>query len=94
MFAKWPLRYLDDPKQIFGGAEQIHAVARKGFSAEHPDVARFFANFKIPKADLEKLMADARDSSADKVVAEYYATNKPRFEAMFGSQTASATPAQ
>jgi glycine betaine/proline transport system substrate-binding protein len=94
MFAKWPLRYLDDPKQIFGGAEQIHAVARKGFSAEHPDVARFFANFKIPKADLEKLMADARDSSADKVVAEYYATNKPRFEAMFGSQTAAVTPAQ
>jgi ABC-type proline/glycine betaine transport systems, periplasmic components len=94
MFAKWPLRYLDDPKQIFGGAEQIHAVARKGFSAEHPDVAQFFANFKIPKADLEKLMATARDSSADKVVAEYYAANKPRFEAMFGSQTASATTGQ
>ncbi|CDF96830.1 MULTISPECIES: glycine betaine ABC transporter substrate-binding protein [unclassified Pseudomonas] len=94
MFSKWSLRYLDDPKQIFGGAEQIHAVARKGFSAEHPDVARFFANFKIPQADLEKLMATARDSSADKVVAEYYAANKPRFEAMFGNQTASTTTAQ
>jgi glycine betaine/proline transport system substrate-binding protein len=94
MFSKWPLRYLDDPKQIFGGAEQIHAVARKGFSAEHPDVARFFANFKIPQADLEQLMASARDSSADKVVAEYYAANKPRFEAMFGSQTASTTVGQ
>jgi len=91
MFAKWPLRYLDDPKHIFGGAEQIHAVAHKGFSAEHPDVARFFANFKIPQADLEKLMATARDSSADKVVAEYYAANKPRFEAMFGSQTTTAS---
>ncbi|TWC06680.1 MULTISPECIES: glycine betaine ABC transporter substrate-binding protein [unclassified Pseudomonas] len=94
MFSKWSLRYLDDPKQIFGGAEQIHAVARKGFSAEHPDVARFFANFKIPQTDLEKLMATARDSSADEVVAEYYAANKPRFEAMFGNRTASATTAQ
>jgi glycine betaine/proline transport system substrate-binding protein len=94
MFSKWSLRYLDDPKQIFGGAEQIHAVARKGFSAEHPDVARFFANFKIPQADLEKLMANARDSSSDKVVAEYYAANKPRFEAMFGANTAAATTAQ
>ncbi|KGU85971.1 glycine betaine ABC transporter substrate-binding protein [Pseudomonas mediterranea] len=94
MFSKWSLRYLDDPKQIFGGAEQIHAVARQGFSAEHPDVARFFANFKIPQADLEKLMATARDSSADKVVAEYYAANKPRFEAMFGNQAASATTVQ
>ncbi|WP_341523951.1 glycine betaine ABC transporter substrate-binding protein [Pseudomonas sp. G.S.17] len=94
MFSKWPLRYLDDPKHVFGGAEQIHAVARKGFSAEHPDVARFFANFKIPQADLEKLMAAARDSSSDKVVAEYYAANKPRFAAMFGAQTAAATAGQ
>lgn len=89
MFSKWSLRYLDDPKKIFGGAEQIHAIARKGFSAERPDVARFFANFKIPQADLEKLMAAARESSSDKVVAEYYAANKPRFEAMFGTATAS-----
>lgn len=94
MFSKWSLRYLDDPKQIFGGAEQIHAVARKGFSAEHPDVARFFANFKIPKADLEKLMATARDSSADQVVAEYYAANKPRFAAMFDGTTAATTAGQ
>jgi glycine betaine/proline transport system substrate-binding protein len=91
MFSKWSLRYLDDPKKIFGGAEQIHAVARKGFSAEYPDVARFFTHFNIPQADLERLMAAARDSSADKVVAEYYAANKPRFEAMFGGQTASVT---
>ena len=94
MFSKWSLRYLEDPKQIFGGAEQIHAVARKGFSAEHPDVARFFANFKIPQSDLEKLMATARDSSADKVVAEYYAANKPRFVAMFGANTAASTAGQ
>ncbi|OCR22439.1 glycine/betaine ABC transporter substrate-binding protein [Pseudomonas syringae] len=94
MFSKWPLRYLDDPKHVFGGAEQIHAVARKGFSAEHPDVARFFANFKLPQADLEKLMAAARDSSADKVVAEYYAANKPRFAAMFDGQTAATTAGQ
>lgn len=94
MFAKWPLRYLDDPKHVFGGAEQIHVIARKGFSAEHPDVAHFFANFKIPKADLETLMSSARESSADKVVAEYYAAKKPYFDAMFGSQTAPATPSQ
>ncbi|UVJ46394.1 glycine betaine ABC transporter substrate-binding protein [Pseudomonas sp. LS1212] len=94
MFSKWSLRYLDDPKQIFGGAEKIHAVARKGFSAEHPEVARFFANYTIPQADLEKLMFTARDSSADQVVAAYYAANKPRFEAMFDANTASTTAVQ
>lgn len=83
MFSKWPLRYLDDPKHMFGGVEQIHAVARKGFTAQYPQVARFFSHYSIPQADLEKLMAQARESTADKVVAEYYEANKPRFAAMF-----------
>lgn len=83
MFSKWSLRYLDDPKQIFGGAEQIHAMARKGFSQEYPEVAYFFAHYSIPRADLEALMMQSRQSSPDKVVADYYAANKPRFEAMF-----------
>ncbi|MFJ3467094.1 glycine betaine ABC transporter substrate-binding protein [Pseudomonas sp. NPDC090201] len=85
MFSKYPLRYLADPKGALGGTEQIHAIARKGFSAEHADVAHFFANFKIPKEDLEKLMLAARESSADKVVADYYAANKARYQAMFAS---------
>ncbi|MDR9877346.1 glycine betaine ABC transporter substrate-binding protein [Pseudomonas allii] len=83
MFSKWSLRYLDDPKRIFGGAEQIHAMARKGFSQEHPEVAYFFAHFSIPQADLEALMMQARESTADKAVAAYYAANRARFEGMF-----------
>jgi glycine betaine/proline transport system substrate-binding protein len=93
MFSKYPLRYLDDPEHLFGGTEQIHAVARKGFSAQYPQVAQFFAHYSIPKADLESMMMRARESSADKVVAEYYAANKPRFAAMFDTvKTASTTP--
>ena len=93
MFSKYPLRYLDDPEHLFGGAEQIHAVARKGFSAQYPEVAKFFAHYTIPQADLQKMMSDAKDSSADKVVAHYYAANKARFAAMVkGEATASAAP--
>ncbi|PMV88814.1 MULTISPECIES: glycine betaine ABC transporter substrate-binding protein [Pseudomonas] len=83
MFSKWSLRYLDDPKHIFGGAEQIHAMARKGFSQQYPEVAYFFAHYSIPQADLEALMMQARQTSSDQAVAAYYAANKPRFEAMF-----------
>ena len=92
MFSKYPLRYLDDPKKIFGGAEQIHAMARKGFSQEYPEVAYFFAHYSIPQADLEALMMQARQSSSDQAVAAYYAANKPRFEAMFekGAQSVSS----
>lgn len=91
MFSKWSLRYLEDPKQIFGGAEQIHAMARKGFSQEHPEVAYFFAHFSLPQADLEALMMQARESTADKAVAAYYAANKSRFEGMFNPELVSRT---
>ncbi|AZD36468.1 L-proline glycine betaine binding ABC transporter protein ProX [Pseudomonas chlororaphis subsp. aurantiaca] len=94
MFSKWSLRYLDDPKQIFGGAEQIHAMARKGFSQEYPEVAYFFSHYALPPADLEALMMQARQTSADEAVAAYYAANKARFEGMFqpGRQSVGSLP--
>jgi len=91
MFSTWSLRYLDDPKQSYGRAEQIHAVARKGFTQDFPQVAHFFANFKLPTSDLESLIKQARESSADQAVADYYAAHKDRFKAMFdNTQTAVA----
>ncbi|MGN7743744.1 glycine betaine ABC transporter substrate-binding protein [Pseudomonas sp. 22526] len=94
MFSKWSLRYLDDPKQIFGGAEQIHAMARKGFSQEYPEVAYFFAHYALPQADLEALMMQARQTSADEAVAAYYAANRARFQGIFepGRQSAGSLP--
>ncbi|MFF7707772.1 glycine betaine ABC transporter substrate-binding protein [Pseudomonas sp. NPDC007930] len=94
MFSKWKLRYLKEPKGLFGGAEQIHAVARKGFSAQYPQVAYFFAHYSMPLADLEKLMMDAKGSSTDKVVADYYAANQARFAAMFAPAAQTASTAQ
>ena len=86
MFSKWKLRYLDDPKGVFGTAEQIHAMARKEFPAEYPQVATFFAHYHLPAGDLQQLMLQARDSSADKVVADYYAAHKQLFTEMFNAK--------
>lgn len=90
MFSTWSLRYLDDPKEVYGKTEQIHAVARKGFTHDFPQVATFFANFHLPMKDLETLMKQARESSADKVVAEYYAAHRDSFKAMFQNPSAVA----
>lgn len=45
--AAFPVRALKDPKGAFGPAEGIHTIARKGFSADHPDVAAMMSNFKL-----------------------------------------------
>lgn len=94
MFSTWSLRYLDDPKEVYGKAEQIHAVARKGFTKDYPQVAYFIAHFNIPMKDLENLMKQARESSADKVVAQYYAEHKESYQAILKSAPASAVAQQ
>ncbi|GKQ56862.1 glycine/betaine ABC transporter substrate-binding protein [Sphaerotilus sp. FB-3] len=75
MFSQYKLRYLEDPKQALGGAESIHALARKGFSADFPAAAAFIRNLKISLADLEGVMLKARDSNAAKEAAAYIASH-------------------
>lgn len=75
MFSQYKLRYLEDPKGALGGVESIHALARKGFSADFPKAAAFIRNYKLPLADLEATMLKARDSSAAKEAAAYVASH-------------------
>ena len=63
MFARYPVRYLKDPKGSLGGSESIHAVARKGFEADFPKAAAFLKAFKFTIPELEALMLRAKDSS-------------------------------
>jgi glycine betaine/proline transport system substrate-binding protein len=76
MFSQHKLRYLEDPKQALGGTESIHALARKGFSADFPKAAAFVRNMKLPLADLEGVMLKARDSSAAKEAAAYVTSHR------------------
>lgn len=55
MNTKLKMRYLDDPKNIFGGDEDIYTIVRQGFENDHPQIARFFRQFQWSPADLESL---------------------------------------
>ncbi|NDY91774.1 glycine betaine ABC transporter substrate-binding protein [Ideonella sp. TBM-1] len=71
MFSQYKLRFLEDPKQVLGGSESIHALARKGFSADFPTAAAFIRNLKISLSDLEGVMLKARSSNAAKEAAAF-----------------------
>ncbi|RTR00806.1 glycine betaine ABC transporter substrate-binding protein [Halomonas nitroreducens] len=36
-FARWDLKYLEDPKNVYGGAEQIHTMVRQGLEEDMPE---------------------------------------------------------
>jgi glycine betaine/proline transport system substrate-binding protein len=72
MFARWKLRYLQDPKGSLGGRERIHALVRKDFYQDFPvEVTEFLSRMFIPLQELEAIMAKANDGSYEKAVENY-----------------------
>ncbi|MEX2445572.1 MAG: glycine betaine ABC transporter substrate-binding protein [Alkalispirochaeta sp.] len=56
MFERYSLRFLEDPKGVFGGEEAIHTMVREGFADDFPDAARVADRVSYRPEDLERLM--------------------------------------
>lgn len=54
-YDEFPIRDLEDPKGLLGDAEEIHSVARSGFSADQPDVAALVKAFELSDDQLTSL---------------------------------------
>lgn len=65
MFARWDLKYLEDPKGVYGGAEEIHTLARKGLKEDMPEVYAILDNFAWTPADMGEVMLNNQEDDAD-----------------------------
>jgi len=65
MFARWDLKYLQDPKGIYGGEEEIHTIVRRGLKEEQPEVYAVLDNFHWTPAQCEDLIAQNQEDGAD-----------------------------
>lgn len=65
MFDQFDLKFLDDPKKVYGDLEEIHAIAWKGFSKKDPFAAEFFANIKLTTEELSSFMTAMKDARMD-----------------------------
>jgi glycine betaine/proline transport system substrate-binding protein len=54
-FARWDLKYLEDPKGVYGAEENIYAIARKGLEEDAPEVAALLKKFKMDDIQLGTL---------------------------------------
>lgn len=57
MWAEYDLKPLNDPKNIYP-KDEIKIIARKGFSTDKPELAKFFSNFSMDEKMLNELMSD------------------------------------
>lgn len=68
-FARWDLKFLEDPKKVYGEIENIHTVARKGLEEDAPDVVQFLKNFKLDDQQLGSLMGMIEEGDGEPIDA-------------------------
>ncbi|HBP66537.1 MAG TPA: glycine/betaine ABC transporter [Desulfosporosinus sp.] len=70
MFAKYDLKYLEDPKKAFGEAEEIHTLANKEFTQKNPEVAKMLKAFKLEDKQIAHLESLINEGMTPDVAAK------------------------
>ncbi len=65
-FGVWDLKFLDDPKKVYGETEHIETYARKGFKQDDAFAANLFSKFHLTNDEMSKLLAQMKDGDNDK----------------------------
>ncbi len=76
-FASYDLKYLEDPKGIYGGAEDVNTIVRQGLSEDHPDAYKLLDQFNWEPEHIETVMNLIQEGSepAD-AAAEWVSENE------------------
>lgn len=78
-FARWDLKFLEDPQNAFGESESAYKYIRKGLKDDMPEVVAFFNNFSLSADDVGDLMNDFEDAGGENAMAiarEWISENK------------------
>lgn len=70
MFAKMELKYLEDPKNVYGGDEQIHTIARQGLKEDQPEAFAFLDRFNWNPEDMAAVMVQIQEGQTPEAAAK------------------------
>lgn len=62
IFSEVDLKYLEDPKEVYGGVEKIHHATRQGFEEDFSEVDRWLKNWKMDDEQIGELMSYVADA--------------------------------
>lgn len=62
-FGRWDLKYLEDPKGIYGDEEYIGTIVRKGLDKDMPEVYNFLENFSWTQNQMAQVMVWNQEGS-------------------------------
>ena len=78
MFAKWKLRFLDDPKGVYGAAETVNSIGSKGLEKKAPEVAAFLKKFQwASKDEIGEVMLAIQEGAKPDAAAKDWVAKHP-----------------
>ncbi|HWK22428.1 MAG TPA: glycine betaine ABC transporter substrate-binding protein [Ureibacillus sp.] len=69
-FSSYDLKYLEDPKGVFGGEETINTFARQGLEEDMPEAYKVLDAFNWTTEDIESVMLDINGGTDPEEAAE------------------------
>ncbi|HIW89344.1 MAG TPA: glycine/betaine ABC transporter [Candidatus Ligilactobacillus excrementipullorum] len=79
MFSKYPLKWLKDPKNVFGKGEHESTVVRKGFKQDNPGAYQLLKNFSWDlQKDAEPVMMAINQGEDPTAEAQKYLKEHPQ----------------
>lgn len=76
-FAKFDLKYLDDPKGSYGGEEQIHSIGRLGLAEDLPEAHQILSNFNWSEEDMGEVMVAIQEGEKEEAAAQNWIDANP-----------------
>lgn len=78
MFAKWKLKFLEDPKGVYGAAETVDSVGSKELATKAPEVVEFLKKFQWKSKDeIGEVMLAIQDGAKPEAAAEAWVAKNP-----------------
>ena len=81
MFAEYPdMKYLEDPKGVYGEEEDIVSLARIGLEEDKPEAYKLIDQFEWEVEDMEGIMFETQETGEDieKIAAQWVEDNQDR----------------
>ncbi|MNH44102.1 Glycine betaine-binding protein OpuAC precursor [compost metagenome] len=78
MFAKWKLKFLEDPKGVYGAAETVNSIGSKELDKKAPEVAAFLKNFQWQSKDeIGEVMLAIQEGAKPEAAAKDWVAKHP-----------------
>ncbi len=77
-FEDYDLKFLDDPKNVYGGTESIHTLARLNFDRDMPNVYKILDAFHWELDDMQVVIAEGEKSSFEEAAENWVMSNEEK----------------